>query len=359
MQFSDFDWMVLQPEDGFINEKVRPIDRRLPKVNPFWQFSTQQLVYPCGTGAVVDDYHSWRLIGRCGSWRCNACGPLNKSIFLSKCQWVRERHDGLVIFSVLTFRSKDGEVIGRSGRPLSLASQKVQVRRWISLAGELLGTKAYCKVPEPHKSGVAHWNIIWFGGRRDFTSCPIINSKRKADMRLACNVCIACNLRSIWTKLSGAERSTHTHAGEVARYVSKYLTKDWANSFYAKNKRFFFSRACKTPPRIVPAYHWVYREALKRDNGILDTPFEYIFGEETKYNVDGADRQYFEGCRLERTSCSEKHRGLCDKVPMWSDSQIAAYGGIDKVWEDFGRVFGKDTEFMVRDKIARLIAWRL
>ena len=365
MELSDWDYQTLRPAEGFVNERVRPIDLRLPTVrNPFIGFSHQQVIFPCGVGMVSDGLHSHRLIARCGLWRCRDCSALNKSIFLAKVAWVRQEHDGECWFSVLTFRSRDGEALGKNGKPISLETQKRIVRDWVGAAGEVLGTKALVKSPEPHKSGVLHWNIVWFGVERGNVSCNLKNSRGSLDMRMQCMNCTSCRLRSIWTGLSGAERSTHDQVhGNIGQYVSKYMTKDWGlTDAYDGTKRYSFSRACKTPPSVVPAYQWIIRRlqtAEVLDREITETFKEWYRDDDgVRYVVDSGEREGYEGLRLERDSCSERHGGSCDKVPYFSPTQVRAYGGHERCWARVDTAFGEGTSGIVREKLRRLLRIR-
>ena len=359
MELSDWDYQTLRPADGFVNERVRPVDLKLPKVrNPFTSFSHKQVVFKCGTGLVSDGSHGHRIIARCGLWSCRDCAELNRSVFLAKVAWVRQKHDGLCLFTVLTFRSKNGQALGKGSKPIALSTQKRIVRDFVRDAGKLLSTTALVKSPETHRSGVLHWNIVWFGARRDFSSCNLINSRGTYDMRLQCGLCLGCSLRRLWERLSGAERSTHEQVrGNIAGYVSKYMTKDWGKSdVYDGTKRFSFSRACRTPPSVIPAYQWIikrlklpvtemYKEWFRDDDGV-----RYVF--------DGADRQLFEGFRIERDTCSTAHSGACDKVPYFSPTQVRAYGGSEKTWDSVDKAFGEGTSGIVRAKLRALLRKR-
>lgn len=365
--YSEWDRRTLAPADGFQQERVREIDKRGVRLsNPFWLTPAQQLIYPCIEGVSVSKMHGARPIGRCGKWSCRNCGEVKKKSLISEIQHCRQEHRGIAVFSVLTWRSQDGRAIGKSGRPISHDTQLEVITRWYKAASEILGTTARCSIPEWHKSGVMHMNVVWFGVGRDFASCPIRNKRHQYDMRLQCGMCHGCRLRQAWTALSGAPRSTHEHAGgTVAGYVAKYLTKDTIGQVYKPDdinmKRYSFSRSVKRPPSIVPVYRWIGQTL--RDNGLwiwgrkqheADKRWQdYITDEglflqdESTYQGVSVDNR--DGKWLERASCSGAHRGLCDRVPYWSPTKQDAWGG--KHWEWFAKLFGDDTVHMLKLKI--------
>ena len=185
-------------------------------------------------------------------------------------------------------------------------------------------------------------------------------------MRKQCLRCHACKLREIWTRISGAPRSTHEHAGgTVAGYVAKYLTKDSIGQSYkpesSVKKRYSFSRSVKRPPSIVPVYRWIGQTIRDHDlwiwgkkNHEADRRWtDYLTDEglflrdESRYNRIGIVNP--DGKWVDRSICSREHRGLCDRVPYFSPTKCRAWGG--RHWEWFARRFGDDTLQMIQKKI--------
>ena len=369
MEQTPFDRRTLQPQTGFNKHVVRDIDIwRGGTKNPFWGKSPKQVMFPCAKGVVYDKLHNYRTLARCGKWTCEYCGDVKKRSLQSEIGVLRERHRGLPVFSVLTFVGNDrGDCLGKSGIRLSDDSVKAIVRRFCVDAGKILGTKAWVKLPEPHKDGRPHWNIMWFGVRKDFTSCPILGKNGKYDMRLQCRVCDACKLRDLWRSLSGAERSTHVIAtGSTASYVTKYITKtttDEFAGFFDRFRRYSFSRSCKRSPAIVPVYrfiaNWLKSSGLWR-YGVNDAkwkiPQKDYF---TDYWVFTRNETKFEpyvnndwrGFTRHREICSAPHESLCDVTPYWSPTRVRAWGGIDEVWSWFSDTFGYDTMLRVVNNI--------
>lgn len=370
MQFSEFDRRTLIPQHGFVKERVRPVDIWVPRPdNPFWGKSVKQPVFPCAEGVVYDRLHSFRILARCGKWICEYCGDVKTRALQSEIQVLRERHGGLPVFTVLTFKtSKSGRVKAKGKGYLSDESVKAVIRRWCSLASKITGTKAYFKGFEPFKSGAPHCNIMWFGVRKDFTSCPIKDRKtKKYDMRLQCGVCDACELRGLWTSITGAERSTHVVAtGNTASYVTKYLTKthmEEFDGFFDRFRRYSFSRSCKRSPSILPVYRYIgnwlrsselwqfgvkKHKADRRGEDYLTDYFVFT-GNETEYERFKPEK--WSGYMHERSICSEKHEMLCDPVPYWSPTRIRAWGGAEEVWDWVARKWGEDTRQMLIQKI--------
>ena len=370
MELTEFDRRTLRPQKGFNKHVTRPIDiYHGGAENPFWGKSSNQTVFPCAKGVVYDKLHSYRTLARCGKWTCEYCGDVKKRAVQSEIQLLRERHRGLPVFTVLTFRTlKSGLVRAKGKGYLSDASVKAIVRRWCArVAKELDMPKAYFKGFEPFKSGAPHVNIMWFGVRRSFTSCPILDRRSgKYDMRLTCQHCDACRMREIWTELTGAERSTHVVAtGNTASYVTKYITKtvmDEFDGFFERFRRYSFSRACKRSPNLVPVYRyigmWLRHSGLWKfgypEKG-LEAQKDYL----TDYYVFTRNETKFSkyvnlevgGFARGRAICSSPHDTLCDIVPYWSPSRIRAWGGVEETWESFSRMFGVDTMQMVINKI--------
>ena len=369
--FTEWDRRSLSPAPDFDERRVREIDKRGTRFsNPFWLVPEKQLIYPCIEGVSKSRLHGVRPIARCGRWECETCGEMLKLRLMGELEHCRQQHDGLPVFTVLTWYNDGKSALGKTGKPISVETQMKHASRWRKLVSKRLGTTAYCQIPEWHKNGVLHINIVWFGVTRSFFSCDITNRFGEKDMRLQCRRCQACWMRSVWTAVSGAMRSTHeTITRGVARYVAKYLTKDSIGFRYKptdlRMKRYSFSRSCKRIPAVVPVYRWLGQ--TMRDEGIwkfgkkesqLDerlrdyiTDEDLFHGDKSTYGTAGYDD--YDGTWLPREQCSERHHGLCDKVPYWSPTKQVAWEG--KHWDWFSRVFGKDTEAMVKQKIWR--AW--
>ena len=366
MELSVYERKALRPQTGWQDEKVRPIDLSNSSVSdPFWGKALKQIVFPCSAGVIYDELHNFRVLARCGKYTCDYCSELRKRVVQAEIQHLREVHKGIALFTVLTFYHGEGRVWnGRTGNLLSDDSVKAYVRRFCSEAAKITGTRAYFKGWEPHKDGSPHVNIMWFGVKRNFTSCNILDKRTgKYDIRKACLMCEACQLRSIWEDISGAPRSTHVRVtGKAASYVTKYISKWKDDGFYDRFRRYGFSQACKRSPNIVPVYqyisNWLKNNKLWKfgypDKNLTKgydywTPFNVFTGKDTEYmgvknlNVDGYTRH--------REVCSEVHDSLCDPVPYWSPTRVRAWGGLDSVWDWFGGMFGKDTELMVTNKI--------
>ena len=369
---SDFERSVYRPADGFLPERVRDVAIKGESYrNPFWLVPEHQLIYPCIEGVSVSKMHGARPIGRCGKATCYSCGELWKTRFIGELMHLRQEHDGLPVFSVLTFVSRNGKALGKSGKPINLDTCKKYAARWRKAASKILKTDVYVQVPEWHKSGVVHFNVVWFGVDRGFMSCPIKNARGEDDMRLTCRMCQACSMRSAWTAISGAPRSTHEIASQgVAKYVAKYLTKDtiqqtWKPSEAGMMKRASFSRSCRRTPAIYPVYRWIGQTL--RDNDAwywgkktheADKRFQDYLTDEGLFLQDESSYKRFsienpDGKWLKRSSCSEAHRGLCDRVPYFSPTKQAAWDG--RHWEWFRRQFGNDTYEMIHQKIFK--AW--
>ena len=244
-----------------------------------------------------------------------------------------------------------------------LDTQNAYIRKWYKAVEDIVG-KARCSIPEPHRDGSQHMNVIWFGVKKGFTSCNILNRMNQRDMRLQCGSCNACAMREAWTRISGAERSTHEiTTGDTARYVGKYLTKSWMEKWYelVNRRRYSFSQAVKRAPSVVPVYRYIgqtIRDAglwswgVKKDiedvRGKDYLTDEDIFLDDTSVFSVG-NRGLDDGIWLERSGCSERHRGLCDIVPYWSPTKQKAW--MDKHWEWFANAYGEDTRDMIQDKI--------
>ena len=370
MELSEFERGRLSPKDGFSNYRIRPIDiKGRSGSSKWWLTSSEQLVYPCVEGVSVSYEHGARIIGRCGKWSCFTCGELNKRRLLGELQHCRGVHGGLSVFSVLTFWHRDGVVKNpTTGRVLSTDTQYAYLRKWYAVAGKILGTTARCSIPEDHKDGSLHMNVVWFGVKRSFTSCDIKNRLSQRDMRLQCSVCDACKLRREWTKISGAERSTHEITrGDIARYVGKYLTKDILHQRYyggdKKRKRYSFSKSVKRSHTVVPVYRYIGNElrskglwkwGTKKQKG-HERRIDYLTDEdiflrdESIFRSGGwADK---DGYWSERMDCSDRHRGLCDRVPYWSPSKQVAWDG--KHWEWFAKTYGSDTHDLIQHRLER------
>lgn len=371
-QLSGWEREHLAPAEGFSHFRVRPIDLKgSGGSNPWWLVNDEQLLYPCFEGVSISKMHGVRPIGRCGKWTCRNCGELKKRKLAAEIGFCRSVHRGIAVFSVLTFWHKNGVVRNaKTGRVLSDATQMAYIRKWYGAASEVLGTDARCSVPEWHKDGSLHMNVIWFGVRRDFESCDITNKWGHRDMRLQCNRCHACQLRKSWLEISGAERSTHERTvGDTARYVGKYLTKSVTHQTHytgeGRRKRYSFSHSVKRMPSIVPVYRYIGQTIRDADTwlwgkrtGKSDERWaDYITDEglflqdESKYSpISDAP---VDGMWLERAACSESHHGLCDRVPYWSPTKQRAWDY--KHWDWFGRAYGEDTKQYLQDKI--MTAW--
>lgn len=370
MQWSGWDNRSLTPERDFRNEVVREIDIRKPRVsNPFFTKPAVQTLYPCAEGAVFDGYHGARPIARCGRWTCKWCGPMKKRALCAEIGVVREQHRGLCIFSILTFvGSKEGRATGRSGRAISIETQKQYVRKWYGLASAVLRTKARVSIPEWHKSGIMHMNVLWFGVPRDYWDCGGRNRWGKFDTRLTCRKCDGCELRRLWECISGAPRSTHEQTfGRTSGYAAKYLMKD-LHQYREGTKRFSWSRAAKRPPAIMPAYLYLCQELwnagkwhLGRKKGDHDVegkdyiaPSRMWWGEVPKFVGGKRAEDAADGMRRSRELCSSVHGGACDSVPYFSRSREQAWGGADAAWAYIARTWGADTVEMLRRKLGRL-----
>ena len=370
--FTEWDRRSLSPAPDFDERRVRNIDLRGTRYsNPFWLVPEKQLIYPCIEGVSKSRLHGVRPIGRCGRWECETCGEMLKRRLIGEIEHLRQQHDGYAVFTVLTWYNDGKSALGKSGKPIGVETQLKQAARWRKAVKQVLGTDAYGQFPEWHKNGVMHLNLSWFGVSRGFTSCNVINSRGSVDMRLECRYCTACRLRDAWRVISGATRSTHTKMdGGIAPYVTKYLTKDSIGQRYKPTgltmKRYSFSRTCKRTPSVVPVYRWLGQ--TMRDEGLwrfgkkesqLDerlrdyiTDEDLFHGDRSTYGIAGYED--YDGVWLPRSVCSEKHHGLCDRVPYWSPTKQKAWGY--KHWDWFKRQFGDDTEIMLKQKIWR--AWQ-
>ena len=365
MQLSEWERDHLSPKDGWMPERVRPIDYAGHRAsNPWWVTADEQLLYPCFEGVSTSNRHGVRFLGRCGKWTCRNCGEWKKQRLLGEIGFARSVHRGLAVFSVLTFWHKNGVVRNpRTGRILSLDTQRAYIRKWYKAVEEIVG-KARCSIVEFHRDGSIHMNVIWFGVKRGFYSCPLLNRANIRDMRLQCGICDACRMRQEWTRISGAVRSTHEiTTGNTARYVGKYLTKDVMSQRYATQRihRFSFSQAVKRLPSVVPVYRYIgqtirdaglWRWGVK--NGKSDERWiDYItdegvfFADESTWHPAGGVDS--DGKWLERELCSVEHHGLCDRVPYWSPTKQRAWDY--KHWDWFAKTYGNDTREMIQDKI--------
>ena len=369
--FTEWDRRSLSPALDFDERRVRDIDIRGTRYsNPFWLVPDEQLIYPCIEGVSVSKMHGARPIGRCGKWECKYCGEMLKARLIGELMHLRQEHDGLAVFTVLTWYNDGESALGKSKRPISVETQLKHAARWRKEVKPLLGTDAYVQIPEWHKNGVMHLNLCWFGVRREFSSCNLINSRGSVDMRLECRYCTACRMRDVWRAISGATRSTHTAmVGGVASYVTKYLTKESIGQSYKPKtltmKRYSMSRSCKRTPSVVPVYRWIGQTIRDSGNWIwgektheADKRFQDYLTDEGLFLQDESNYQGFsikapDGKWLERSSCSEAHRGLCDRVPYWSPTKQNAWDG--RHWQWFARQFGDDTLEMIQGKIVS--AW--
>lgn len=366
MKLSEWERDHLSPKEGWSDLRVRPIDLQGAKVsNPWWLDAGEQLIYPCINGVSTSRLHGARPLGRCRKWTCRHCGEANKKRLLGEIGFCRSVHRGLAVFSVLTFWHKNGIVKNpRTGRVLSPDTQMAYIRKWYTKASKILRTNARCSIPEPHKDGSLHMNVIWFGVPRSFWSCNITNKMGQRDMRLQCGECFACGLRTEWTTISGASRSTHeVTSGDTARYVGKYLTKDWMQNWYSETgkKRYSFSQSVKRLHSMVPVYRYIGQTlrdvgewhwgAKKHGSDIRGTDYlsyeDVFLQDRSEYNRVSIDVP--DGKWLPRESCSEKHHGLCDQVPYWSPTKQRAWDY--KHWDWFADAYGEDTRQMIQDKI--------
>lgn len=334
--------------------------------NPWWQKSQQQVLLPCQSGVVVDTHHGKRVLARCEKWTCQYCGPLKKKALTAEIGAVRENHDGLCVMSVLTFYHQDGTIINpRSGKRIAEASAKVYVRRWYALAKRILGTSARVTVPEFGKTGKnLHFNVIWFGVKRTYWDCGGRTQFGKVDARLWCGRCPGCQLRNLWTAVSGAVRSTHeVTRGNAAAYVAKYLMKELHETRKGW-KRFSWSRSAKRPPAVMPVYRYICQRLREggmwfwgRRNSKADVEGrDYLcdsrvwWNDRPKYQVTDATG-IPDGIVCKRDLCTNKHGGACDSVPYFSRSRIKAWGGVEATWRYVSKVWGEETSLMVESKI--------
>ena len=185
---------------------------------------------------------------------------------------------------------------------------------------------------------------------------------------MQCYACDACQMRIAWESISGAPRSTHEITkGDTARYVAKYLTKDVVSQRYTSKKmhRYSFSRSVRRSPSIVPVYRYIgqtLRDASMwrwgQRNGIDDVRRKDYFTDEDIFLDDyssfvGGPRGLDDGYWRNKSSCSDRHHGLCDRVPYWSPTKQRAWDY--KHWDWFAKAYGVDTHDMLWDKIEH--AW--
>ena len=374
IQFTDFDRKTLRPAEGWLDERVRPIDLKPQQIrNPLRHFNKELTVWPCSPGAVWDLAHGHRVIPKCNKWECKYCGEHRKAGLLAEIEQVRQRHEGRMVFTVLTFSHDHRRVRNyRTNATLSEASQRQYYRRFTVIARRMLETDAYVMIPEWTKAGVIHFNILWLGVRRTYRDCESINRRtRNMDIRNACEKCTGCKLRAAWQRITGAPRSTHSIVrGNAAGYVAKYTTKETMTQKNRQDKtkrarRYSFSQGCKREPTIMP----VYRAAsmLRMDNGSWEfgkkegpddipgrdylTPMMFWLGAQSKFEIGGAPGE--DGDTIEREFCGHEE---CKPTIYASRSRIKAWGGMDKIWQCIMDCYGAAAVRLGKERLSRA-AW--
>ena len=358
---------MYHPKSGFQKEVYRPIDSARKNPNPFLYKHGEKVVYPCSPGVTADNKHGTRVIPQCGSWECEYCGPQKVSMLKKEITNVRQRHKDRWVFTVLTFSSRWGKARNyRTGNYLTPATQKQYYRKFVVEARKIIGTDAYCMVPEWQKNGCIHFNIVWFGVR-DFTDCV---GKSNLDLRRVCRRCKSCQLRAVWKAICGAPRSTHGFIrGNVGGYATKYVTKSMKYRPDGDNtRRYSFSQACKRSLQIVPVYQYLYRQARTRGKWHLGVKggesdeqwYDYITPSNAYLMTDPKfhprDAHPF-GERVENHICGSGHDMLCDTMVYMSPTRLRAWGSDDALWREVERVYGKYTLRTLRKRLATAL-WR-
>ena len=373
IEFTEFDRKTLRPAEGWLDQRVRPIDLKPLRIrNPLRHYNKELTIWPCAPGAVWDLAHGHRVIPKCNKWECKHCGEHRKAGLLAEIETVRQRHQGRMVFTVLTFSHDNRRVRNyRTNATLSETSQRQYYRRFTVRARRLLETNAYVMIPEWTKAGVIHFNILWMGVRRSYRDCESINRRtRNMDIRNACGKCTGCKLRTIWRQITGAPRSTHSIVrGNAAGYVAKYTTKETMQQTNRKDRtkrarRYSFSQGCKRDPNIMPVYR---AESMRRmDNGSWEfgkkespddipgrdylTPMMFWLGAQSKFQAGGAPPE--EGDTIERTMCEHEE---CRPTIYASRSRVKAWGGMAKIWECIMILYGAEAVELGRERLSRAV----
>ena len=397
MDITQHERKILRPQRGFQDFRLREIDFDYSVDNPFTQKLAQKVVFPCADGIVRDVKHGVRLLKRCNKWECDYCGEMKRNWLLHEMAYVRGRHRGRFIASVLTLWGKNGLPINkRTGRYISYDSLRTYFKRFVKEASNVLETKAFVEIPEWQKSGVIHFNLIWFGVKRSYIDCQELWKIRPKDfdVRFQCGSCDSCSLRRIWERVTSAPRSTHSAGGgTVFSYATKYVTKSsrslvnryngctcgsrgdektkskwcdvcvWEMSkdtgVGRRMRRYNFSRACKRPPRVIPIYQYLWNyinEYLQFDDEVK-TPAWMFLDNHTRFEKYSHDN--WEGYKTDNIDCSEEHNFLCDPTPYFSASQRRAYGKPHIHWEWLEKRYGRATVAKIKGKIRKgFRAWQ-
>ena len=358
---------MYHPKAGFQKEVYRPIDSARKNPNPFLYKHSEKLVYPCSPGMTTDILHGDRVIPQCGRWECDFCGQMKKSMLRKEITKVRRRHGARWVFTVLTFSSRYGKARNyRTGNRLAYSTQKQYYRKFVQEARQILGTDAYCMIPEWQKNGVIHFNIVWFGVS-GFSDCV---GRNDLDLRKTCGICKSCQLRAVWRQISGAPRSTHGYIrGDVGTYATKYVTKSLKHRPKGDNtRRYSFSQACKRSLQIVPVYQYLHLTArtagkwhLGRKEKDTDKKWEdYITPSGAYHNYESQFRKrktHPHGERVENNICGSKHDMLCDTMVYMSPTRLRAWGSDNAMWDEVERAYGKHTLHTLRKRLATAL-WR-
>lgn len=350
-----------------MKEVYRPIDSARKNPNPLVYKHTEKLVYPCSPGMTTDITHGDRVIPQCGRWACDYCGPLKKSMLQKEISQVRKRHGGRWVFTVLTFSSRNGNARNyRTGNYLGTSTQKQYYRQFVTEARKILGTDAYCMIPEWQENGCIHFNIVWFGVY-GFNDCV---GRNALDLRRVCGRCKSCQLRAVWRRISGAPRSTHGYVrGNVGSYATKYVTKSLRHRPDGDNtRRYSFSQACKRSLQIIPVYQYLHltsrssgkwhlgRKEKHSDEQWRDylTPSGAYHNYESQFKHRKAKPH---GERVKNNLCGGQHDMLCETMAYMSPTRLRAWGSDNAVWEQVELIYGKDTVHTLRKRLATAL-WR-
>ena len=352
---------------GFQKEVYRPIDTARKNPNPFLYKHGEKVVYPCSPGMATDHRHGTRVIPQCGSWECVYCGPLKKAMLKKEINNVRQRHGKRWIFTVLTFSSVRGRARNyRTRNFLTPATQKQYYRKFVVAARKIIGTDAYCMIPEWQKNGTIHFNIVWFGVE-GFTDCV---GKNDLDLRRVCRRCNSCQLREVWKTISGAPRSTHGYIrGSVGGYATKYVTKSTHERPVDDNtRRYSFSRACRRSIQIVPVYQYLYLKAREGNQWHLGAKKQHWQRNGRDYLAPSTAylgiisefkhrKAHEHGERVANNICGKEHDLLCDTMVYMSPTRLRAWGSDDAMWREVERIYGKHTLRTLRSRLAEAM-WR-
>lgn len=397
MEITQHERKLLRPQRGFQDFRLRKIDWDNSVDNPFTQKSANRVIYPCASGIVKDVKHGIRALVSCNRWECDYCGEKKRNWLLHEMAYVRGRHRGRFVASVLTLWGRNGIPFNkRTGKDIAYGSLRTYFKRFVKEASNVLETEAFVEIPEWQKSGVIHFNLIWFGVRRDYTDCQELWRIRPKDfdVRIQCGKCHSCSLRKIWERVTSAPRSTHSvGGGTVFGYATKYVTKSsrslvnryngcscgsrgdetrkdvwcdvcvWEMSretgVSRRMRRYNFSRACKRPPKVIPIYQylWNYINEYMGFDKEVKTPALLFLDNIAKY--EGYSHDNWEGYETENIDCSEKHNFMCDPTPYYSRSQRDAYSKPHIHWEWLEKRYGRATVAKVKAKIRKaFILWQ-